>query len=54
MEQKEKEDEAPHIGDTPGPDAQVIEALDKDKPEDPSPVEGYDDVEITSASERTS
>ena len=46
--------EAIQTEETPGPGAQVIEALDEDKSENLSPVEEHDEVEITGASEHTS
>ena len=50
----EKTSEATHAGEAPGPDAQVIGALDEDKSETSSPTDGGYEVEITGASEHTS
>ena len=53
-EEAEKTSDVAHAGVTPGPDAQVIGALDDDKLDTSSPAEGSDELEITSASEHTS
>lgn len=51
---EEKIGKASQAGEAPGPVAQVIGALDEDKSETCSPIEGSYEVEITGASERTS
>ena len=53
-EEAEKTSGVAHVGVSPGPDAQVIGALDDDKFDTSSPVEGSDEIEITGASEHTS
>ena len=53
-EEAEKASDAVHVGVIPGPDAQVIRALDDDKLDTSSPAEGSDEIEITGASEHTS
>ena len=53
-EEAGKTSDVAHAGVTPGPDAQVIGALDDDKLDTSSPAEGSDEVKITGASEHTS
>ena len=53
-EEAGKTSDAVHAGVLPGPDAQVIGALDDDKLDTSSPAEGNDEIEITGASEHTS
>ena len=53
-EEAGKTSDVAHAGVTPGPDAQVIGALDDDKLDTSSPAEGSDEIKITGASEHTS